>query len=315
MPARATASGRRAVELASGEHDVARSPHRARDGAQRRRLARAVRAEQGDDLALSDGQRHTMQRDDLPVAGRDVVELEQRRHPRVSFSCMVEVEEGIRRVDLLAAVRPRPRPLLLPALVDRWVDPRRHRSRLPDARGALAPGARRAGWAGRADRRHAHASRPRGRSARRGRADWRAGAAGSGGLRAVRPRLGRARPAAVRRLLDLTRDARGPGRDDAARVGGAPRCRALGAGSAAARGRRRPRRLAGRGAARPRRRPHRAAPRRRDDRRRHDPRRGSRPRSASIPAHGPIRSPTTSRRSSGSRRSTRASRTPGTRTW
>ena len=66
-----------------------------------------------------------------------------------------------------AAVRPRPRPLLLPALVDGRLDPRRHRARLARARERVAAGARRARRAGRADRRHPHASRPRRRCARR----------------------------------------------------------------------------------------------------------------------------------------------------
>ena len=56
----------------------------------------------------------------------------------------------------------------------------------PRARGAVAAGARRARCSGRADPRHAHASRPRRRGARRGPAHGRAGPAGPRGFRAVR---------------------------------------------------------------------------------------------------------------------------------
>ena len=96
IPARATASGPLRFSFRPPRTT---SPLRRTvpgDRAQRCRLARAVRAEQGDDLAFADGQRDAMQRDDLPVAGRDVVELEQRRHLQSTFM-VVEIEEGIRR--------------------------------------------------------------------------------------------------------------------------------------------------------------------------------------------------------------------------
>ena len=97
-------------------------------------------------------------------------------------------------------------------------------SRSPEER--WRPGARRARRAGRADRRHAYASRPRRGRARRRRADRRAGAAGPRGLRAVRSRVGRAQPAAVRRLLGLARDAERAGRRRccASRLASSTRC-------------------------------------------------------------------------------------------
>src|SRR5438105_3841763 len=52
-------------------------PHRARDRTERRRLAGAVRAEDGDELALADRERDAVQRPHRPVARLDVVQLEQ----------------------------------------------------------------------------------------------------------------------------------------------------------------------------------------------------------------------------------------------
>ena len=76
------------------------------------------------------------------------------------------------------------------------------------------------------DRRHAHASRPRRRRARHRRAHGRAGAPGARGLRAVRRGVGRAQPAAVRRLLGLARHAARDGRraSRASRSGSSTRC-------------------------------------------------------------------------------------------
>src|SRR5881397_357661 len=46
----------------------------------RRRLAGAVRAEDGDDLALVDDERDAVERLDVAVAGAHVLELKERRH-------------------------------------------------------------------------------------------------------------------------------------------------------------------------------------------------------------------------------------------
>ena len=69
---------RPAAERLARERDLARAPHRAGDRAQRRRLAGAVRAEHGDDLALGDLERDAAQRLHRPVARLDALELEQR---------------------------------------------------------------------------------------------------------------------------------------------------------------------------------------------------------------------------------------------
>ena len=58
------------AEPLAGEAELAVAPHRARDRAQRRRLAGAVRAEHGRDLALVDGERDAVQRLHRPVAAR-----------------------------------------------------------------------------------------------------------------------------------------------------------------------------------------------------------------------------------------------------
>ena len=61
------------------KRDRARARRRQpRDRAQRRRLPGPVGADQRDDLALLDGQRHALQRLDLAVVRVDVVDLEQR---------------------------------------------------------------------------------------------------------------------------------------------------------------------------------------------------------------------------------------------
>ena len=84
IPAARTRSGE-APGSARRESDLARLfETRPRDGAQRRRLARAVAAEDGHDLALVDPQRDAVQRLDLAVARLDVLELEQRRISRPS---------------------------------------------------------------------------------------------------------------------------------------------------------------------------------------------------------------------------------------
>jgi hypothetical protein len=59
------------------ERDVAAPPDGAGDRAQRRRLARAVRAQDGDELAFADFELDAVQRTHRAVARLDVVELEQ----------------------------------------------------------------------------------------------------------------------------------------------------------------------------------------------------------------------------------------------
>ena len=70
MPSRATRSGPRRPSALAGEADLAAPPHGVRDRPQRRRLAGAVRAEHGDDLALVDRERDAVQRLHRPVARR-----------------------------------------------------------------------------------------------------------------------------------------------------------------------------------------------------------------------------------------------------
>ena len=62
IPSRAIASGERPAMLLPAKRDPAAAPDRARDRAQRRRLAGAVRAEDRDDLALVDRERDAVQR-------------------------------------------------------------------------------------------------------------------------------------------------------------------------------------------------------------------------------------------------------------
>src|SRR4029079_1010079 len=77
---RAAAVGADQFERAAGEADAPRAPHRARDRAERRRLAGAVGAEHGDDRALLDRERDPVQHVDGAVARLDVLELEECRH-------------------------------------------------------------------------------------------------------------------------------------------------------------------------------------------------------------------------------------------
>src|SRR5215208_1486295 len=53
-------------------------PVHARDDVERRRLAGAVRADQADDLALSDAEADVVERDDAPEPQRDVLDVEKR---------------------------------------------------------------------------------------------------------------------------------------------------------------------------------------------------------------------------------------------
>ena len=80
IPARADRLRARPAEPLAGEHHVAGAAHGPGDGAERRRLAGAVRAEQRDDLALVDRERHAVQRGHLAVARGDVLQFEQRSH-------------------------------------------------------------------------------------------------------------------------------------------------------------------------------------------------------------------------------------------
>src|SRR5206468_831183 len=72
--------GRSTNARAPGEPDAPRAPHNPRDRAERRGLARAVRAEHRDDRALLDRERDAVQHVDGSVAGLDVLELEQCGH-------------------------------------------------------------------------------------------------------------------------------------------------------------------------------------------------------------------------------------------
>ena len=75
--------GRGACDPLAREPDLARGRHEPGDRPERRRLAGAVPAEDGDDLALAHAQRHAVERLHRPVARVDVVELEERRHQSV----------------------------------------------------------------------------------------------------------------------------------------------------------------------------------------------------------------------------------------
>ncbi len=75
--------GRAAVDAHAVEPDLARARRReARDRAQRRALARAVGADEGDDVALLDLHRDALERGDLVVVNVHVVEPEQHLKPR-----------------------------------------------------------------------------------------------------------------------------------------------------------------------------------------------------------------------------------------
>ena len=71
--------GRDARDVAPGEGDVpAHGTDEPRDHPQRRRLARSVRAEQGDDLALADGQADVADHCGTVVAGGQALDAEER---------------------------------------------------------------------------------------------------------------------------------------------------------------------------------------------------------------------------------------------
>ena len=69
---------RRAPDRRPVEEDLAAAADRAGDGAEGGRLPGPVGAEDGDDLALADGERDAVEGGDRPVAGLDVPQLEQR---------------------------------------------------------------------------------------------------------------------------------------------------------------------------------------------------------------------------------------------
>src|SRR5262249_14689378 len=66
--------------------DRAGAAHRPRDRAQRRRLAGAVRTEDGNDLTFADLERDPVQCLHRPVAGVDVLELQESAHGSPSAS-------------------------------------------------------------------------------------------------------------------------------------------------------------------------------------------------------------------------------------
>ena len=70
----------RADRLAVEPDAAAAGPHQAADRAQQRGLARAVGAEDADQLAALDPQRHLLQRADRAVVDREAVDLKHRRH-------------------------------------------------------------------------------------------------------------------------------------------------------------------------------------------------------------------------------------------
>src|SRR5262249_32356554 len=82
-----------ARKLRAVEEDVPGPAHGAGDGTQRRRLAGAVRAEDGDELALADLEGDPVQRLHRPVTRLDAVELQERAHasaPRyASITCLL----------------------------------------------------------------------------------------------------------------------------------------------------------------------------------------------------------------------------------
>ena len=76
---------RHADDRAAVELDRALRTHHAADGAQRRRLAGAVGAEQRGDAALRQREAHVVQRLRLSVVGLQALHLEQRCHVRPPF--------------------------------------------------------------------------------------------------------------------------------------------------------------------------------------------------------------------------------------
>ena len=78
------------------EADLAAHPHHAADRAQRRRLAGAVGAEQGDDAALGKLEVEPVQRLALPVKGAQAMHLEHHR-PRPPAGSPVRASLGLPR--------------------------------------------------------------------------------------------------------------------------------------------------------------------------------------------------------------------------
>src|SRR6185312_9945888 len=71
---------RQAGHILALEFDLTVTGDQARDGAEKRRLPRAVRPQNGDELAFLDAKIDGLQRSDAAVAGRKPVDLDQGRH-------------------------------------------------------------------------------------------------------------------------------------------------------------------------------------------------------------------------------------------
>ena len=108
MPARAALSGPPRSGLPA-RSDRAGAADGAGDGAQRRRLAGAVGAEDGDDLALVDVERDPVQCLHRAVARLDLLELEQGGHWAASVAGRAEIglDHGRVALHLRRAARPR----------------------------------------------------------------------------------------------------------------------------------------------------------------------------------------------------------------
>ncbi len=78
--------GREPRDILSGQADLTLAgANETGDRPERRRLTRAVRAEEGDDLALLDVEIRLADGDDRPVAGAETADVEQRRHRRLGL--------------------------------------------------------------------------------------------------------------------------------------------------------------------------------------------------------------------------------------
>jgi hypothetical protein len=75
--------GRHADQVLAGEADAAFAAHHVADRPERRRLARAVGAQQGGDAAFGDVEAHVVERLGLAVKGLQSLHFEQRQHHEV----------------------------------------------------------------------------------------------------------------------------------------------------------------------------------------------------------------------------------------